>query len=229
MSRRRKLEKFADLLRYQNVYEMTQPGSPLLRRDTDTMIDLRGKWKNQVFESDFPLCLELACGRGEYSVGLARIFPEKNFIGVDIKGARIHKGATIALQDKLSNVCFLRTRIEQINLYFDIGEVDEIWITFPDPFPSKENRRLTSKIFLDKYLQLLRPQAKVHLKTDDDDLFEFSMTSIKEHPSYEIREECKNISELRKSRPELNILTYYEKEHLLNKKTIKYLQLEKID
>ena len=229
MSRRRKLEKFADLLRYPNVYEMTEPGSSTLKKSIHEEIDLRGKWKSEVFKNNNQLCLELACGRGEYTIGLSRLYLNKNFVGVDIKGARIHKGATIALEEGLSNVAFLRTRIEQLQLYFASAEISEIWITFPDPFPAKENRRLTANIFLERYYGLLAPNATLHLKTDDDDLYEFSVKQVDRHPKYRIKEICKNISEMRHNRPELNILTYYEKEHLSNKKTIKYLQFEKID
>jgi len=229
MSRRRKLEKFATLLSYPHVYEMTEPGSSLLQQSLSEQIDLRGKWKEQVFKNDAPLCLELACGRGEYSVGLSRLHPERSYVGVDIKGARIYQGATIALEEGLSNVAFLRIKIEQIALYFAPGEIDEIWITFPDPFAAKPNRRLSSPRFLDRYYDLLSPGAFVHLKTDDTDLYEYSVEEAEKHPKYAIIEKSENISEKRSSNPELNLLTYYEKKHLSDNKTIKYLLLRKND
>jgi len=119
MSRRRKLEKFATLLKYPHVYEMTEPGSELVKQHIDVTMDMRGKWSSMAFAKSQPLCLELACGRGEYTLGLARLESDKNYIGVDIKGARIYQGATIALQESFTNVAFLRIRIEQIALYFN--------------------------------------------------------------------------------------------------------------
>ena len=150
MSRRNKLQKFAELLTFPNVYENFDPENPQLIGLNGMPVDRKGKWKKEHFKNDFPITLELACGRGEYSLGLGRMYPERNFIGVDIKGARIWKGARIALEENLTNVAFLRTRIEQIALFFDPEEIDEIWITFPDPFlrKSKANRRLTSCRFL---------------------------------------------------------------------------------
>jgi len=229
MSRRRKLEKFARLLEYPHVYEMTEPGSSLVKRSLTEELDLRGLWKEKVFKTDAPLCLELACGRGEYSLGLARLYPDRSFLGLDIKGARIYQGATIALEEEINNVAFLRIKIEQIASYFAAGEIDEIWITFPDPFAAKPNRRLTSPRFLDRYYDLLSSGAFVHLKTDDDDLYEYSVEMAQKHSKFDIIEKSENISEKRKLQPELNILTYYEKRHLSHQKTIKYLLLKKID
>jgi len=229
MSRRRKLEKFAQLLKYEHVYEMTEPGSSELRQTVDRAITLNGRWKEEVFHNDQPLCLELACGRGEYTLGLAKLYPNKNFLGVDIKGARIYQGATIALEEQLSNVAFLRIRIEQIAHYFNRGELDEIWITFPDPFSAKPNRRLTAPSFLDVYANLLSSKAFVHLKTDDADLYDFSVEVGEAHSKFRLIEKSDNISEIRLNRPELNIQTYYERKHLYDKKTIKYLLLAKND
>ena len=118
-------------------------------------MDLKGKWASEHFEDDKPITLELACGRGEYTVGLARQLPDRNFIGVDIKGARIWKGAKQAIEEGLANAAFLRTRIECLDAFFERGEIDEIWITFPDPFPRDRqvNRRLTAPIFLESLSQ----------------------------------------------------------------------------
>lgn len=229
MSKRRKLEKFAALLSFPNVYEMTSIDSQKVRKSKDEILSLSGKWNEEAFEDNNPVVLELACGRGEYTVGLARRNPDTNYIGVDIKGARIHQGATIALDEKLSNVAFLRIRIEKIQQYFSHGEVSEIWITFPDPFYGKPNRRLTSIHFLDIYAELLGSNGIVHLKTDDDELFLFTVETASEHPRFRISKKSENISSIRKESEELNITTYYERQHLMNKRTIKYLQLEKID
>jgi len=229
MSRRRKLEKFAALLEYPHVYEMTEPGSSLVRKSLTEEIDMKGLWKPNAFGNNSPLCVELACGRGEYSVGLARLHPQRSHLGIDIKGARIYQGATIALEEKLKNVAFLRIKIEQITAYFAPGEIDEIWITFPDPFAAKPNRRLTCPMFLDRYYELLASGAKVHLKTDDTDLYEYSVEVAQEHTKFDIIEQCENISERRKLDSELNLTTYYEKKHLIDNKTIKYLLLMKID
>lgn len=229
MSRRRKLEKFEDILNYEHVYEMTEPGSHLVKKSPTENLSMKGKWASQAFAKEQPLCLELACGRGEYTLGLARLNPHINYLGVDIKGARIHQGATIALNEGLTNVAFLRIRIEQIHLYFDKNEIDEIWITFPDPFYAKPNRRLTAPRFLDTYDELLKSKASVNLKTDDLELYEFSVETAHEHQKFGVVFKSDNISELRKERADLNISTYYEKLHLTNKKTIKYLHLVKND
>ncbi len=227
MSRRRKLEKFATILKYPHVFEMTEPGKSEVRQHADTILKMNGKWKELAFPTPQKLCLELACGRGEYTLGLGRLNPDVNYMGVDVKGARIYQGATISLKENLTNVAFLRIRIEQIGYYFEPGEIDEIWITFPDPFAAKPNRRLTSESFLDKYYDLLVPEAHIHLKTDDKDLFDYSVEVAEAHEKYRIIEQNENISEIRQSRPELNIQTYYERLHIDKKKTIKYLHLVK--
>lgn len=136
--------------------------------------ELKGKW-NAHFGNNHPMVLELACGKGHYTLGLARKYPEKNFIGVDIKGPRIWKGGTIALEEGLKNVRFIRTMIDHIAEYFEEGEVDEIWITFPDPQPKKERKRLTHPVFLSSYKSILKTDGWVHLKTDNTPFFEFTM------------------------------------------------------
>ncbi|MEK7256021.1 MAG: tRNA (guanosine(46)-N7)-methyltransferase TrmB, partial [Bacteroidota bacterium] len=134
MSRRNKLFKFAQILSFPNVYENYNADEPRLLGENGVEVDLKGKWASQHFKNDHPLTLELACGKGEYTVGLAQRFPERNFIGVDVKGARIWRGAKTALEAGVPNAAFLRTRIEQLALFFEKDEVSEIWITFPDPF-----------------------------------------------------------------------------------------------
>ena len=228
MSRRRKLEKFADILNYDHVYEYSEIGKSILKANKYDHIDLRGRWRSEVFGNDNPLCVELACGRGEYTLGLAERYPDKNFIGVDIKGARIWQGATKSKERGMSNVAFLRIRIEQIELYFEKGEIDEIWITFPDPFPAKENRRTTCDAFLHRYHQIVKSGGKLNLKTDDDDFFKYSVDTVAKNKNYEIIYKNNNIYGQELYNQDLDIKTYYELEHLSKGKTIKYLLFTKI-
>lgn len=227
MSKRNKLQKFAEVLQFPNVYENYNPKNPGLLGKEGIPIELRGKWGATHFRNNYPITLELACGRGEYSLGLSRLFPARNFIGVDIKGARIWQGAKIALEEELNQVAFLRTRIEQLGLFFDPMEVHEIWITFPDPFPqnSKENRRLTSEGFLHVFKKILVPGGLVHLKTDDPGLFDFSLESASQFPGAQIEFHHDDIYALPSlPYPELVLKTYYERMHLAVGKTIKYLR-----
>jgi len=225
MSRRNKLEKFADILSYPHVYESFEFRDPELTRTENVKVKMAGLWHERQFENSNPIAVELACGRGEYTLDLAKRYPEKNFIGVDIKGARIWKGATIAMENKMKNVAFLRSRIEQIELFFKPGEVSEIWITFPDPFPKegKENRRLTSPLFLEKYQTLLKKGAVVNLKTDSDLLYNYSLESVGNFPHARILQSNSNIYAGELPHPDLDILTYYEQQHLEDGRTIKYL------
>src|SRR5690606_29644366 len=137
---------------------------------------------------DQPIVVELACGRGEFTVGLARQFPDRNFIGVDIKGSRIWKGSVTALAEGLANVAFLRSRIEELDLFFDPGEISELWITFPDPRPrdGDEKKRLTSPRFLDMYKPLIDSQGVVHLKTDNTGLFDYTSDLLEEREDVEV-------------------------------------------
>ena len=185
----------------------------------------RGKWANDFFKNGDPLVLELACGKGEYTVNLARLFPKKNFIGIDYKGNRIWRGAKDALEFGVTNVGFLRIQIETILDYFAPGEVDEIWITFPDPQPqlSREKKRLTSPRFLEKYKQLLKPGGFVNLKTDNDDLHAYTAEKIAElNLRLHIKTEDLYHSEF--ADEVLSIKTYYEKKYLKENKNINYLK-----
>ena len=154
-----KLAKFAEMASYDHVIE-----APFQTPDTPYH-PLRGKWHAEFFKNDNPIVLELGCGRGEYCVGLGRMFPNKNFIGVDIKGARMYTGATEAKNEGLTNVGFLRTHIEFIDKFFTPNEVAEIWLTFSDPQMRKATKRLTSTYFLERYRRLLQDNGIVHLKT----------------------------------------------------------------
>lgn len=169
-----KLAKFADMATYDNVFQYS---SDALKTDG---FPLKGKW-NTFFGNEHPIVLELGCGKGEYTVGLARKFPEKNFIGVDIKGARMWKGATEAIQDNLHNVAFIRTNIEFICYFFANNEVSEIWITFPDPQMKKVNKRLTGTHFMKKYSEIVPANGIIHLKTDSNFLFTYTRAMITEN------------------------------------------------
>jgi tRNA (guanine-N7-)-methyltransferase len=141
---------------------------------------VKGKWNKEIFRNQNPVVLELGCGKGEYTVGLAARFPDKNFIGVDIKGARMWRGAKTSNEQKMSNVAFLRTRIEFITSFFVPDEVDEIWITFPDPHPgrSNSNKRLTSPWFLSSYQRIIKNKGLIHLKTDNIELYNYTRALV---------------------------------------------------
>jgi len=221
-----KLEKFAMLADYANCVEPSMDEARL------GSIPLRGKWHKDFFKNDNPLTVELACGGGEYTVGMAEMYPDRNFIGIDIKGNRIWKGATKAIEKDLTNVGFLRTRIDFIINCFAEGEVDELWITFPDPQPNKNRRRkrLTNKLFLGRYKQVLKPGGKLRLKTDSDFFYEFTREVIKEE-GLELSFECDDIyvkytpeNSGTKLGKELALKTFYEKMWLKEGKTIKYIE-----
>lgn len=227
MAGKGKLKKFAEITSFPNVLEAFTFDDGYLHADEDTRIRIKGKWKREFFKNDRSLCLELACGKGEYALGLGALYPDRNFIGVDIKGNRIWKGARRAIREGLDNVGFLRSRIEFINMYFVQDEVSEIWIVFPDPFLKirDTNRRLTSGPFLDRYRGLLQDQALIHLKTDSDELYEYSLESIGNHPNYDIVTHNPDI-DLKERSEELAIRTFYEKQHLEKGKKIKYIQAQ---
>jgi tRNA (guanine-N7-)-methyltransferase len=212
-----KIRRFAAIKTYTNVFE------PVIG---ETFF-MKGIWNSDYFKNNNNLVLELGCGKGEYSVGMARKFNDKNFIGVDIKGARMFIGATEVIDEKLQNVCFLRTKIDFINDCFAENEVDEIWLTFSDPQPKKPNKRLSSAVFIERYKKLLRKGGKIHLKTDSDLLYAFTMEEIEtqgyqllysspdiyaESPS-KINEELRDI---------LPIKTHYEKLFTAKGAVIKY-------
>ncbi|HUR31392.1 MAG TPA: tRNA (guanosine(46)-N7)-methyltransferase TrmB, partial [Saprospiraceae bacterium] len=162
MGRKSKLRRFAEIATFTNVYEIDPAAESFIKNAEGMSRDLRGVWSSKHFNNNNPIVLELACGKGDYTVALAQDHPEQNFIGIDIKGARMWLGAKTALESGLKNVAFLRTRIEFIDRFFDHEEIDEIWITFPDPFEGKTTRRLTSPPFLDRYRKILQPGGIVH-------------------------------------------------------------------
>lgn len=226
MSKRNKLQKFQDLLELDFVFENFDPSSDSLLQSETEEVTMAGNWKAKHFKNENPIVLELACGRGEYAIGLAKMYPSKNFIGSDIKGARIWTGARKVIEEKLKNVAFLRTRIEFIELFFGKEEIDEIWITFADPFikSKKSNRRLTSDYFLDKYSSILKKGGLLHVKTDSPILYYHSLDHIASRNDFKLLYHEDHIYNAPFIPEELKLKTYYELEHLGNNKTIKYIQ-----
>jgi tRNA (guanine-N7-)-methyltransferase len=214
-----KLKRFSQILTFDNVIQ------PKINFHSDDD-DLKGNWST-VFNNENPLVLELGCGGGEYTVALAKDYPDKNFIGIDIKGARIWKGAKAALDEGLNNVRFLRTKVDFITKFFKKNEVNEIWLTFSDPQPKKPKKRLTSKLFTERYLEFLKINGVIHLKTDSDLLYNFTLEEIKSN-NFKLLKNITNVykesyeksQELKKN---LFIKTFYEKKWLDLEKTIKYL------
>lgn len=224
MGRKNKLKRFAEVATFPNVFEIDPAQVSFLSNEEGLSKDLRGRWASNYFKNEHPVILELACGKGDYTLALARSHPSNNYIGVDIKGARIWKGAGTALEDGLQNVAFLRTRIEFIERFFAKEEVSAIWITFPDPFEGKETRRLTSAPFLDRYRQILKKGGIVHLKTDSPLLYEFTLEVIHHDPACRVRYANPDIYSAPLNFPELDHKTYYEIKHLGIGRTIKYIQ-----
>lgn len=212
-----KLKKFAEMETFDNVFQYP---FAVVERDG---FPLKGRWKSDFFNNDNPIVLELGCGKGEYAVGLARRFPDKNYIGVDIKGARMWTGAKAAVKEGISNVAFLRTNIELIDRFFEAGEVSEIWITFPDPQMKKVRKRLTSTRFLDLYRNILIDNGIVHLKTDSPFLYTYTDALVKLNAfSTEV-----NTADLYNSDivdDILEIKTFYEQQWLDRGLSIKYIK-----
>ncbi len=208
-----KLRKFAEINTFPNVYQLEEGKV------------LKGKWAADHFKNSQPLVLELACGKGEYAVNLAKLFPEKNFVGVDLKGNRIWRGARTGVDEGISNLAFLRIQIEDLLDYFGEQEIHEIWITFADPQPqiSRERKRLTSPFFLAKYKILLRDGGKMNLKTDNDGLYQYTKEKVAElglltHKDTDHLYQSDLVDEV------LSIKTHYERIYLNKDKSINYIQ-----
>jgi tRNA (guanine-N7-)-methyltransferase len=189
--------------------------------------EYKGKWRSDFFKNDNPIVVEIGCGKGEYTVGLAQRNPDINYIGVDIKGARMYIGAKDSLEKGLSNVAFLRTKVDFITKSFEKDEVDEIWLTFSDPQRKKPNKRLTAKVFIERYRQILKAGGIVHLKTDSDILFEFTEEEIltNKYPheliSWNIYQDLDKLS-TDEEKEILQIKTHYEKLFTAKGSVIKY-------
>jgi len=208
-----KLRKFAEIDTFHNVYQLEE-GKPL-----------KGKWAAEHFKNSQPIVLELACGKGEYAVQMAKRFPEKNFIGIDLKGNRIWRGARTGVDEEITNLAFLRIQIEDIVDYFDKDEVDEIWITFPDPQPqdSREKKRLTYPGFLNKYKTFLKPGGKINLKTDNDDLYLYTEEVVKSN-NYICYKKTNQLYLSEYYDDVMAIKTHYERIYLKSNKNINYIQ-----
>ncbi|MDA3818814.1 MAG: tRNA (guanosine(46)-N7)-methyltransferase TrmB [Prolixibacteraceae bacterium] len=211
-----KLKKFADMEQFSNVLQV--PFHKI--KEADHV--LKGRWNDDFFIEHKPIVLELGCGKGEYTTGLASISTPRNYLGVDIKGARMWKGAKYAIDNDLYNVGFLRTHIEMIGQFFAPGEVSEIWLTFPDPQMKKTRKRLTSTRFIELYRRFLKPGGIVHLKTDSNFQFQYTYEVIKAN-GFTIVDKMEDIYEEENLKPELNIKTYYEKQWLARGIKIKYI------
>ena len=220
-----KLERFAENLTFPNLFQVSYE---MLKEEG---FPKKGKW-HEHFGNNNPITLELGCGKGDYTISLARIHPERNFIGVDIKGARLWRGAKTAAQDNMQNVAFIRTRIELIETFFHVAEVSEIWITFPDPQPKKEFKRLTCERFLNYYKHFLQPGSPIHLKTDSLELHEYTRDEVIAPAGYRTEYATANLyATPADQHPEIPCLreaqmtqTFYERMFLAEGKPITYLK-----
>jgi tRNA (guanine-N7-)-methyltransferase len=213
-----KLKRFKENETFRNVLQPT-------RAEVEKGFSQRGTWSEH-FGNSNPIVLELGCGKGEYTVGLAKLFPEKNFVGIDIKGARFWRGAKTALEEGLDNVAFLRSQIELLDLLFAENEVSEIWITFPDPQIKykRTKHRMTNQVFLDRYKKVLKPNALMHLKTDSEFMHGYTLGLLQgigheiiyaNHDVYKNEGSPKEVLELQ---------TFYENQYLEKGKPITYIQ-----
>nr|WP_320117600.1 tRNA (guanosine(46)-N7)-methyltransferase TrmB [uncultured Marinifilum sp.] len=210
-----KLQRFAEMETFDNVFQPTH--NEVWEKDYQH----KGSWKQKVFKNNNPIVLEVGCGKGEYSVGLARKFPNKNFIGIDIKGARMWRGAKTAIEEGLNNVAFIRTKAELLESIFESGEISEIWITFPDPQMKKERKRLTGTRFLSLYSNLLSQNGIIHLKTDSNFLYEYTSYVIKEN-SLAVDIDTNDLYNSDIADDILSIRTFYEQQFLDRGISIKY-------
>jgi tRNA (guanine-N7-)-methyltransferase len=215
---RQKLKRFAENAVSENVIE---PGK-------ETFTSIKGRWHSDYFKNENPITLELACGQGEYTIGLAQICIDRNFIGVDIKGSRLWNGSTLAKEWGLKNVAFLRTVIQNLENFFTPGEVSEIWITFPDPRPKNRDkrRRLTSRRFLDMYKRILKPGGVVHLKTDSRELMDYTLEVLQELKIEPLQSTFDLYREPYFNEVHHDIKTKYERVYLSEDKAINYLRFK---
>ena len=221
MGSKNKLKRFNENATFNNVFQPT-------REEALSQYHLKGKWRSEVFKNENPIVLELGCGKGEYSVGLAKSFPEKNFIGIDIKGARFWFGATEAINENLTNVAFLRTQIELVECFFEENEVDEIWITFPDPQIKyrRTKHRMTNSEFLQLYKKILRKDGVVNLKTDSEFMHGYTL-GLLHGEGHEVLYANHNVYVNEGSPEEVTAFqTFYEKQYLEVNKAITYIRFK---
>jgi len=217
-----KLKRFNENATFSNVFQ------PLREEITEEVFKMKGKWNAGFFKNDNPIVLELGCGKGEYSVSLGERFPEKNFIGIDIKGARFWRGAKTALENDMNNVAFIRTQIELIDLLFEENEVSEIWITFPDPQIKykRTKHRLTNEVFLAKYKKVLKADGVVHLKTDSEFMHGYTL-GLLHGAGHEVLYANHNVYHNEGAPVEVTeIQTFYEKQYLEVDKSITYIRFK---
>lgn len=213
-----KLAKFADMEEFPHVFQVS---SHAVREGAT--FEMKGKWNELFFKNNHPIVLELGCGKGEYTVGLGQLYPEKNFVGVDIKGARLWTGAKDSLEKGMKNVAFLRTNIEMIHHFFAENEVSEIWLTFPDPQMKKVTKRLTATNFMKSYQQFVKQNGLIHLKTDSNFMFTYTCQMVKEN-KLPVIFSTDDLYSSDFQDPVLGIKTYYEQQWLDRGLTIKYIQ-----
>jgi tRNA (guanine-N7-)-methyltransferase len=213
---RKKLVRFAQNEENPNV---VQSGKPIFQ-------EIKGHWNEKQFQNSNPIVVELACGRGEFTVGLGREYPEQNFIGVDIKGSRIWKGSSTATAEGLTNIAFLRTQIQNLEEFFAEGEITTLWITFPDPFPrdGDEKRRLTSPKFLDMYKPMIKDGGVVHFKTDNTGLFDYTLELVQSREDIEVLAYTHDFYQSDMRDDHHGIKTRYEKIFSEKGEKIKYLK-----
>ena len=218
MGKKKKLDHFVENETFDNLFQFS------FEQIQAESFSLKGNWHNGFFKNHNPIVLELGCGKGEYTIGLARTNPDKNYIGMDVKGARLWRGLKTASEESISNVAFIRSRIELIENYFGDNEVSEIWITFPDPQPRQalERKRLTSPKFLEIYRKFLTKDGIIHLKTDSDLLYDFTCEMIeneKHTPLFSTNDLYATTQQMEVK----NIRTFYEQRWLNEGLTIKYI------
>ncbi|MEZ4801178.1 MAG: tRNA (guanosine(46)-N7)-methyltransferase TrmB [Gelidibacter sp.] len=222
MGSKNKLKRFKENETFHNVIQPTR--DELVNKK----FDLKGRWNEKVFKNNHPLVLELGCGKGEYSIALAKRYPNKNFIGIDIKGARFWRGAKTAVQESIDNVAFLRTQIELIDHAFAQAEVDEIWITFPDPQIKykRTKHRMTTSEFLQRYKKILKPDGVIHLKTDSEFMHGYTL-GLLHGEGHEVLYANHNVYKQEGSPDEVtSIQTHYESLYLEKNKPITYIRFK---
>ena len=222
MGSKNKLKRFKENETFENVFQPTR------EEIVDGDYKLKGQWRKDVFKNENPLILELGCGKGEYTVGLAKRYPNKNFIGIDIKGARFWRGAKTALEENIPNAAFIRTQIELVDQVFAENEVDEIWITFPDPQIKyqRTKHRMTNLQFLERYKKVLKPGGLMHLKTDSEFMHGYTL-GLLHGKGYEVLYANHNVYKQEGSPEEVTeIQTFYENQYLEKDKAITYIRFK---